>query len=285
MRGDPLDRAAHRRRDDDFLERVRTEPATKLIPLWRGRVLVHGRPAAPLIPTVGEAPELLDAAEEVVFLGLDAGVAVLMLDLPGADEPDVDEGTFLDLFVAGPQMRPDDVALLAYARGMAHWHRSHRYDPKTGAPTASAEGGFARVAEDGRKLFPRTDPAVMVLVTDGDRCLLARQPGFPPGMYSALAGFVEPGESLEECVVRETKEEVGLDVTDVTYVESQPWPFPRSLMIGFIARATSFDLVLEEEEIEEARWVERPQVLKPEGFFIPPPFSLAHHLIRGWANR
>lgn len=267
-----------------FLERVRGAPETKLIPLWRGRVLVRGRPAEPLIPTVGEAPELLEAAEEVVFLGLDAGTAVLMVDLPGADEPRIEEGTFLDLFVAGAQMKPDDVALLAYARGMAHWHRSHRFDPETGAPTEAADGGFARVGEGGRRLFPRTDPAVMVLVTDGDRCLLARQPRFPPGMYSALAGFVEPGESLEECVIRETKEEVGLDVVDVTYVESQPWPFPRSLMIGFVARATSFELVLEDEEIEEARWVDRAQALKPEGFFIPPPFSLAHHLIRGWAK-
>ncbi|MCB9598569.1 MAG: NAD(+) diphosphatase [Sandaracinaceae bacterium] len=285
MRGDPIDRAAHLRRDASFLESARRDPATRLVPIWRGQCLVEGRPARARVPRVGETPELLELAREVVFLGLDGEIAVLMVDLPPADAPPAIEGaTFLDLFAAGMQLPPDDLSLLAYARGMAHWHASHRFDPKTGAPTTAAEAGFARETPDGEKDFPRTDPAVMVLVVDGDRCLLARQPRFPPGMFSALAGFVEPGESLEECVARETLEEVGLAVRAPRYFASQPWPFPRSLMIGFVADAVTTEVKLDGEELEEARWVTRDEVLAPKGFFIPPPFSLAHFLILGWAR-
>jgi len=285
MRGDPLDRAAHLRRDDTYLESARRDERTRLVPIWRGRCLVEGRPAKALTPTVAEARHLLELADDVVFLGLDGDTPVLMIDLPAGDPPPEIEGaTFLDLFVAGMQMDADELSLLAYARGMAHWHRSHRFDPKTGLPTRLIEGGFARASEDGNKHFPRTDPAVMVLVVDGDRCLLARQATFPPSMMSALAGFVEPGESLEECVLRETLEEVGLEVRDPRYVESQPWPFPRSLMIGFVAEAVTTEIHLQDDEIESARWLSREEVLRPEGFFIPPPFSLAHHLILGWAR-
>ncbi len=254
------------------------------MPIWRGKCLVDGRPARAVMPRVGEAPALLAIAREVVFLGLDGDAPVLMVDLPPADEPAVPAGSFLDLFVVGMQLPDDERALLAYARAMAHWHASHRFDPKTGRPTSSVEAGFARESDDGTRDFPRTDPAVMILVVDGDRCLLARQPRFPPGMFSALAGFVEPGESLEDCVRRETLEEVGLEVRDPRYFDSQPWPFPRSLMIGFVAEAVTLEAKVDGEEIEEARWVGRDEVLAPKGFFIPPAFSLAHHLILGWAR-
>lgn len=285
MRGDPLDRAAHLRRDDEFLRAAKAALDTVIVPIWRGRCLVTGRPARAVTPKIGDAPQIVEAAKELVFLGLDGHTPVFMADLPGdAEPPPVEDAVFLDLFVAGMQLPPDELALLAYARGMAHWHRSHRFDPKSGLPTTLTEGGFARVAEDGSKHFPRTDPAVMILVVHGEECLLARQPTFPPGMYSALAGFVEPGETLEECVARETLEEVGIEVTDPRYFASQPWPFPRSLMIGFVAEAVSKELTLEQDEIEAAQWVTREQALSPAGFFIPPPFSLAHHLIRGWAE-
>ncbi len=285
MRGDPLDRAAHLRRDDAFLAAARANPETRLVPVWRGRCLVTGRPARALTPTVAEAPELLESAEDVVFLGLDGERAVLLVDLPAEpDPPTIGEGVFLNLFAAVTQLSFDEMALLAYARGMAVWHRAHRFDPKTGLPTKLVEGGFARESDDGARHFPRLDPAVMVLVVDGDRCLLARQPAAPPGMLSALAGFVEPGETLEECVARETLEEVGLEVRDIRYFGSQPWPFPRSLMIGFFAEAVTTEIRLDDEELEEARWLTRDEVRRSEGFFIPPPFSLAHHLIRAWAD-
>lgn len=280
----PLDRAAHLRRDPAFLAALRSDPDTRLVPIWRGKCLVEGRPARALVLRHGDAPGLIEAARELVFLGLDEGRPVVMIDLPPADEPAIGRGTFLDLFVAGSQLEPGERALLAYARAMSVWHSSHRFDPKTGAPTVAVEGGFARDTASGERDFPRTDPAVMVLVVDGDRCLLARQPRFPPGMFSALAGFVEPGESLEECVRRETREEVGLDVREPRYVASQPWPFPRSLMIGFIAEAVTTEVTLDREELEEARWLTRAEILAPEDHFIPPPMSLAHHLILGWAR-
>jgi len=289
MRGDPLDRAAHLRQDAAFLASAREDARTKVIPIWRGRCLVQGRPARALMPTVAEAASLVEVAEDFVFLGLDGDVPVMMLDMPAASEPpQIEGGTYLDLFVVGMQLPAEEQALLSYARGMAYWHRSHRHDPKTGLPTRLVEGGFARQSEDGTKHFPRTDPAVMVLVvrTDGDeeRALLARGPAFPPGMFSALAGFVEPGETLEECVVRETLEEVGLEVENPRYFGSQPWPFPRSLMIGFVADAATTELELDDAEIDSAQWLTRAEVLAPKGFFIPPPFSLAHHLILAWAR-
>jgi len=169
------------------------------------------------------------------------------------------------------------------AGGLPYGFTRPKIDPRTGEPTLPLEGGFARAvdADPKRKVFPRTDPAVMVLVTDGaDRCLLARQHGWPPGMYSALAGFVEPGETLEECVVRETGEEVGLSVRDLRYCRSQAWPFPASLMIGFRAVATPRPLTLDPTEIEDARWVRRDELRNPDGFFIPPRISLAHRLIQ-----
>ncbi|MGE0784377.1 MAG: NAD(+) diphosphatase [Sandaracinaceae bacterium] len=280
-----IDRASHLRRDDAFLDRARVAPDTVLVPIWRGRALVEGRPARAVFPTVAEAPELLAAAAHGVFLGIDGGRAVFLVELAPEQEPRaIPRGAFMDLFVVGMQLPADELALIGYARGMALWHRDHAFDPKTGERTELVEGGFARATAEGARSFPRTDPAVMMLVLHEGRCLLARSRQAPPGMMSALAGFVEPGESLEACVVRETKEEVGLEVSNLRYRGSQPWPFPRSLMVAFLADATSTEFTLDPEELESARWVTKDEVRAPEGYFIPPPFSLAHQLIMGWAN-
>jgi len=281
-----FDRAALRRDDPAFQAGLRERPTTRLVPVWRSRSLVtDASPRRAVLPTVADAPQLLAAAEEVVFRGLGPGeTGHLLVDLPRDEEPTALGAVFQDLRLVGEALPDDEFALLAYARGMAHWHRNARFDPKTGAPTVALEGGFARAVggDRQRKVFPRTDPAVMVLVTDGeDRCLLARQHGWPPGMHSALAGFVEPGENLEECVRRETEEEVGLRVDQLDYRRSQAWPFPRSLMIGFRAVATAPEqpLRLDPTEIEAARWVTRDELREPTDFFIPPRISLAFHLI------
>ena len=257
----------------------------RLVPIWRGKCLVEGRPARALTPRLEEAPELIAAAAEVVFLGLDGEVPVLMVHLPPTESPpSVARGVFLSLLTVAAQLPPEHMSLLAYAKGMAHWHHSHRFDPATGLPTRDEDAGFARVSADGSRHFPRTDPAAMVLVVDGPRCLLAHGVNSPPGMYSALAGFLEPGESLEDCAARETFEEVGVEVDGLVYFGSQAWPFPRSLMVAFTARARTTELRLDETEILRAKWLTREEVLHPSGFFIPPPFSLAHHLIMGWAR-
>lgn len=285
---DRFDRAAHLRRDPAFLDAARAAAGTVLVPVWRGKGLVTTTaPRRAVLPRVAEAGHLLDAAEELAFLGLAGEDAVLLVDLPRDREPEVPIGAFQDLRLAGSELPDDEMALLAYARGLAHWHRSARFDGRTGRPTRAVDGGFARAVDgdaEGGKTFPRLDPAVMVLVTLGDRCLLARQPGWPPGMYSALAGFVEPGETLEACVVRETREEVGLDVRAVRYTRSQPWPFPASLMIGFRAEATSTDFRLDDDELEAAMWVDRAALRRPAGFFVPPRVSLAWRMLQDFLD-
>ena len=178
-----------------------------------------------------------------------------------------------------------DAGLLAQAIGIVEWHERNRYSPLTGAPTTIERAGWVqRDAESGTEVFPRTDPAVIMLVHDGgDRCVLGRQAVWPPGRFSILAGFVEPGESAEAAVAREVAEEVGIAVTDVRYVASQPWPFPQSLMLGFIARATEHDLRIDHDEIEEARWFSREELRSGTGpQALPPTVSIARHIIDRW---
>jgi NAD+ diphosphatase len=276
-----LDRAAHLRSEPEALARERARPDALFTPVWRGRSLLveADPPRAGWLPLDGRA-----LPEPVVFLGHDvAGRPRFAADVSDAEDPGF-PGRFVDLVRAGARLDGEDLEALAYARGMMHWHRSAAACARCGATAMRVlEGGFKRVClACETSAFPRTDPAVMVLVTRGDRALLARQARFPADMYSALAGFVEPGESLEQCVVRETKEEVGLEVEAPRYFGSQPWPFPQSLMVGFRAEATSDALTLDETELEAARWVSKEELANPRGFFYPPPMSLAHHLIRAF---
>jgi NAD+ diphosphatase len=178
-----------------------------------------------------------------------------------------------------------DAGLLVEAIGILEWHERNRYSPLTGAATTIERGGWVqRDPTTGAEHFPRTDPAVIMLVHDGDRVVLGRQAVWPPGRFSILAGFVEPGESAEAAVAREVAEEVGLRVTDITYVGSQPWPFPQSLMLGFVARVEGDDvLVLDPDEIEEARWFTRDELRSGGGpRALPPPVSIARHILDRW---
>lgn len=289
-----LDRAAHRRSDATWLAEALAAPSARLVPVWRNRSLLV-RPEGARAPL----PALLAARErrawiegrEPIFLGIDDEGPLFAVDVSDDDAPEVGDARFEDLRMGGAFMPAPDFGMLAYARGVCGWHRRARYCERCGAPLSACNGGFKRVCPDGHEVFPRTDPAVMVLVTRGDECLIARQPGFPKGMYSALAGFVEPGESLEECVRRETREEVGLEVETPRYVASQGWPFPASLMLSFVVEAPSGDVSLDDDELEEARWVDR-ETLRPlfepgsgarPAFFVPPPMSLAHPLLRAFA--
>ena len=197
---------------------------------------------------------------------------------------------FIDLRSVGPSLARRDGALLAYARGLSHWHDRHRFCGVCGAPSEVQSGGHVRVCTNETckaEHFPRTDPAVIMLVHHGDKCLLGRSPHFPRGMHSTLAGFVEPGESFEDAVAREVYEEVRVKVKNVTYRSSQPWPFPASVMIGFLAEAESLDFSVNESELEAARWLSRED-LKPENmpkdgsFFMPRRDSIARRLIEEW---
>lgn len=284
----PFDRAAHRRRDLDFLEARLGDPSTLLVPVWREQTLVAGERL--VLPRVQNARNLVERADEIVFLGLQGDFAYFALDLSSLDDvlahPAL-TGAPQDLRAIGATLPAAEAGLAAYARALCTWHRRHRHCGVCGHETRPRAGGHLRVCARGdcaTEHFPRTDPAVLVVVHDGDRCLLGRQRSWPRGMYSALAGFVEPGETLEDAVVREVAEETGIVVDDVRYARSQPWPFPASLMLGFSARAVGGTLALD-DELEAAGWFTRAELAAPprEDFFVPGPYSLAGRLLRNFA--
>jgi NAD+ diphosphatase len=234
------------------------------------------------------------AVREQVFLGslADAPVLATLLDAAAA-ELFKDDGAYevLDLRSIAVQgtVPPDELGVLAQAKALLHWHARHRFCANCGAPTATACSGFRRdCAACGAQHFPRTDPVAIMLVARGGRCLLGRQSRFVTGMYSCLAGFVEPGETVEDAVRRETFEEAGVRIGAVRYVASQPWPFPANLMIGCRAEALSNDIVVDRSELEDARWFARDEVASmlagthPDGLRGPVRMAIAHHLIRGW---
>lgn len=298
----PLDRAHVLRRTPETLAALLAGPDKKVVPVWRELSLVT-ESATGLLLGGTAAAEILDLANQVVLLGLKDGHAVFAADisdvLPEADgtAPALGlGGRWASLRTAGPLLPADDGGILAYARGLLGWHRRTRFCGSCGAPTESRESGHLRLCLDGRcgaQHYPRTDPAVIMRVTDGDRVLLHRQPGWPPGMWSVLAGFVEPGETLEEAVAREVFEETGIEVAEVSYAGSQPWPFPSSLMIGFTARATGGTLTPDPHELEDARWFTRADIARDfsethrdggDGMFLPRPGTIARALLDAWLS-
>jgi NAD+ diphosphatase len=227
--------------------------------------------------------ELSDGAE-LVFLGLDAAGPVFAAE---AGQAAGAAARPMPLREAGARLAPADAGLVAYAAGILNWHRRHRFCANCGAATTVAEAGHLRVCPRcGAQHHPRTDPVVIMLVHDGDRVLLGRGPTWPEGRYSALAGFVEPGESLEEAVARELQEEAGVEIADPAYSSSQPWPFPSSLMLGFHARYAGGEPEVRDEELEDVRWFHRDELtaaFRGEGpLQVPPPIAIARRLIEEW---
>lgn len=283
-----LDRAHALRRDTEALESLLAAPTLRVLPLWQGQVLVDAAARA-LWLTGDAAAGLRGRAVSEVLLGQDGDAVWLAMDLPGHEAPDIGTGgTFRPLRQLGAALPGGDAALLAYAKGMLHWHSRHRHCGVCGNPTESRAGGATRLCSTcGAEHFPRTDPAVIVLVHDGDRCLLHRQPHWPAGMWSVLAGFVEPGESLEETVAREVHEETGVVVDSVRYLGSQPWPFPSSVMVAFAARYAGGELTLDRHELEDARWFSRDEILAFDGEtrFLPRRDSIARWMVEEWLGR
>ncbi len=290
-----IDRAGWRRKDPDWVEARLGDPASRFVPVGRSQNLVlsgeEGRPLPALL-----ARHEIEADGECVLLGLVGDCAYFALDLSAHATPlallrAAGPVEFTDLRRVGPLLAHRDGALLAYARGIAWWHGRHRFCGVCGSPTRSEEGGHVRRCTDpscNLQHFPRTDPAVIMLVHDGERCLLGRQRVWPAGMHSTLAGFVEPGESLEEAVAREVQEETAILVDEVRYHSSQPWPFPASIMLGFHARARSTELRVDHSELQDARWFERDYLLShrdDDGFRLPRGDSIARRLIEEWLRR
>jgi NAD+ diphosphatase len=295
-----LDRVSERRKDAAWVAERLADPASRFVPLWRSRNYIDPK-AARAILLSGEEQRALAAGDEApVLLGLAGATAYFAVDFShvegGENGPTLTAAAgavFLDLRLVGPRLARAEGGLLAYARGMMTWHRRHRFCGQCGAPTRSNEGGHVRVCTSAAcklEQFPRTDPAVIMLVTHADACLLGSNPRFPPGMYSTLAGFVEPGETLEAAVAREVFEESGVSVRNVRYHSSQPWPFPTSLMLGFYAEAASGAISFNTEELRDARWFTRDWIRAnarefheaDAPFRLPRQDSIARRLIDDW---
>ena len=289
-----VDRLGHLRRDEQWIAQRLADPATRILPVWRTHNLVIAgtAPSAAWL-SAERAVSLLGEVREVAFLGFHESIAHFAIEVSHLEDPTpiaslAEAASFADLRTVGPLLDRDQGALLAYARGLMHWHGRHRFCGVCGHPTESQEAGHVRRCTNeacGASHFPRTDPAVIMLVHDGDRVVLGRQKIWPPGMHSVLAGFVEPGESLEDAVRREVAEEVGLALAEVTYHSSQPWPFPSSIMLGFTARAATTEMTLATDEIETARWYTRAELrASPENevFRLPRRDSIARRLVEDW---
>ncbi|KIC45306.1 NUDIX hydrolase [Ruegeria sp. ANG-S4] len=311
--GSGLDRAAHIRGDADSMKQATTHPDAQCVMVWRGKVLVRG-PDLDGLALVPMRHDLIQnasggAIEAPVFLGNNDASAPLFamdisgwqaegLDLSGVGDfvdrteqqhPDLPDGhVFAELRRIMTRLSPRDAELAATAKAVIAWHDTHRFCARCGAPSEISQGGWQRSCPAcGAHHFPRTDPVVIMLITHGNSVLMGRSPGWPEGMYSLLAGFVEPGETLEAAVRREVMEEAGVPVGEVQYLASQPWPFPASLMMGCAGRALSRDIKIDPVEIEDAMWVTRTEMMQAFSGEHPNLLparkgAIAHFLLHHW---
>ena len=314
LAGNPLHRAGNERRDPGWLAAALAGEGTRFLPVHRLKVAVtaaDGRGSSAPHPDGEDRAEVganrlawarggdwLEGAGEPVLLGLDGDDARFAVDVSDTPEPaaasfgpGLDPGAgveFQGLRTAAPNLPAREAAIAAQARGLVGWHERHPFCAACGAGTRPRNGGASRAcAGCGAEHFPRTDPVVIVVVARGGRALLGRSGRFPGNLYSALAGFMEPGESVEEAVRREVAEEAGIEVGAVRYVFSQPWPFPASLMLGCIAEGLSGEITVDPKELEDARWFSRAELVdalagRSEVLSVPQPLAIAHHLIRAW---
>jgi len=298
--GNPLDRASYKRSDPDWIKARLDDPDSLCVAIWNGKPLVEKTPDTADSLRVAYLPmplalEVAGSDQRVLFMGLWKATAVFAVDLEGSADPAEGPlnglGQFEDLRAIALRLPQTDAAILATAKQVFEWRRKHGFCPKCGQPTLAIDGGWKRVCDACRtEHFPRTDPVVIMLPTFGDRCLLGRQSVWPKGMYSALAGFLEPGESIEEACAREVMEEAGLTAVSVSYHSTQPWPYPSSLMIGLFAEVADDNAAADDTELEEVRWFTRPQIqamLRGElsDARAPGAMAIAHQLIKAWAEK
>ncbi|HEY2320103.1 MAG TPA: NAD(+) diphosphatase [Solirubrobacteraceae bacterium] len=306
-----LDRASVERKDGDWVRRLAQDPASRAILAGHDGLVVGADPgdgAGPgqgdgdrgdggqgdaQVPSLYRAPLPDQAGHEPILLGLEGQTPLFAADLDALEPQErdgiVDGRRVLGLREAGALLAPAEAGLAAYVMALLNWHRRHRFCANCGHATDVAEAGYSRhCPRCGANHFPRTDPVVIMTVEHHDRLLLGRRAGWPPGRLSVLAGFVSPGESAEEAVVREVQEESGIVARDPVFVASQPWPFPASLMLGFHAVSDGGDPRAADGELEEVHWLPRGAIREAidggdPGFQLPPPVSIARFLIDRWA--
>lgn len=284
--GNPLDRASERRSDAAWLDARLWDPATVSVALWNGAPLVAGDP-----PRLARLP--IDRSqvdhERLLFLGLDGETAVFAVDLEGETAPAA-PGAFAELRRLAPVLAPAEAGIAATAKSVFDWRRRHRFCSNCGHATQAVDGGWKRLCSACEaEHFPRTDPVVIMLALNGDRCLLGRHGSWSSRRFSALAGFMEPGETIEEACARELKEEAGLSALSVAYHSSQPWPWPSQLMIGLFAEVADGEAVPDGVELEELRWFTRAEAHdllegRHPTAIAPPSLAIAHQLLRSWAG-
>lgn len=285
------------RKDLDWVQARLRDASTRIAPVWRHRNLVFGGRPALLAPQ--EIEPIAHHVTTYMLLGEVDGTIVFAADLDGGEERVGEHlttfGDLSDLREMAGHLERREAAWLAHARGLAFWHQTHQYCGVCGSATRSSDAGHVRVCTSdgcGKQHFPRTDPAVIVLIEHEDRCLLGRNSNWTNGLYSTLAGFVEPGESLEDAVRREVFEEAGVRVGAVHYHSSQPWPFPASVMLGFFGEANSAEIVVDQHELADARWFSREEILhaaafgpRVSGLRLPREISIARKLLDEWYGR
>src|SRR5579871_4280574 len=295
--GNPLDRASYQRSQTEWVAQKIADPDSLAMVLWNGKPMVEnkdGKGSQIAYVRAELAGELAAGMERLLFMGLWKETAVFALDMEGqtdpADGPLEGLGRFEDLRMIALTLPPADAAILATAKAMFEWRRRHRHCAACGERSEPADGGWKRVCPACKtEHFPRTDPVVIMLLANGERCLLGRQAAWPKGMYSALAGFLEPGESIEEACAREVMEEAGLTAVKVRYHSTQPWPYPSSLMIGLIADVADGEATPDQTELEEVRWFTREETktLVKSGLpdaRAPGTLAIAAQLIRAWSE-
>jgi NAD+ diphosphatase len=294
--GNPLDRASERRRDKAWIGELLADPAARLLPLHDLRPLTRGTDKLELDwQAVAPWRELIERGATLIFLGLGDGRPHFAIDagaaeLTGADREPIDARSLAPL-LPGPE-----AAILAEARSLIDWHARHRFCAQCGSPTRVESAGWVRRCPECKAShYPRSDPVTIMLAVRGKYGLLGRNRRRPGNRFSCLAGFMEPGETLEECVRREVHEESGIHVGRVKYLACQPWPFPSSLMMGFLCEAVSEEITVDPEELAEARWFHRDEIRAmvtraatgpddPTQLSLPGPVAIAHHICRRWSN-